>query len=528
MADTSTLGVAAAVALGIYLLRRLWRGPKPVEQIHRRGRTLRSAQEAHDLLSQRRRPFDAGLRLGCQLFPSEIATRHFAFIGTTGSGKTLLQRLLMQSALTSLGRGVGHRAVVYDAKQDTLAVLSGMKVGGEIHLLNPLDARAVGWDMAADIECPAAALQVANTLVPAAKNDANPFFANAARHLLYGALLALMERAPRRWSFRQALLLLREPVRLQALLSRTESTRHLLTYFAHPGTAQNIFATVLTTTSPFEIIAACWDRAGKSLSLADWLAGESILVLGNDEQNRAALDTINQLLFQRLAELVLAGPEVDDRVLTARRTWFFLDEVREAGRLDLLGRLLTKGRSKGVAVALGFQDLSGMREVYGAERAEELLGQCNTKVILRLNSPETAAWAAKLFGNREVLEKRLGHSRNRRVSLNREVSSGDSVSHAIAQQPLVLDSQIMDLPETTRENGIHAFLVNPLTGPFADHLEPAVLCRHLFPPDPRTQNFLPRPHAHQFLRPWSLADDVALGLDPSDATNESTEGDACE
>jgi hypothetical protein len=100
--------------------------------------------------------------------------------------------------------------------------------------------------------------------------------------------------------------------------------------------------------------------------------------------------------FQLAGKLVVV--EVDDRSPFARRTWFFLDEVREAGKLELLGRLLTKGRSKGVALDLGFQDISGMREAYGQELADELLGQCNTKILLRVNSPQSAAWAAKQRG----------------------------------------------------------------------------------------------------------------------------------
>lgn len=274
MPDASTLGLAALVTAGLCAARSRWRTQEPVERIHLRGRTLRSAASVSSLLDSKLRPGDPGLRLGRQLVPSEIATRHFAFIGTTGSGKTLLQRLLMQSALATLGQGYGQRAVIYDAKQDLLGLLSGMRVGVPIRILNPLDARSVGWNLAADIQCPAAALQVATTLVPAAKNDANPFFTNAARHLLYGAILALVELAPERWTLRQVLLLLREPVRLQDLLSRSDHTRHLLNYFGHPATAQNIFSTVLTYTSPFEIIAACWDRAEESLSLTEWREGQ--------------------------------------------------------------------------------------------------------------------------------------------------------------------------------------------------------------------------------------------------------------
>jgi type IV secretory pathway TraG/TraD family ATPase VirD4 len=521
MPDASTL-VIASVLGAFCAARHLRRRKYPVQQIHLRGRSLLSSKAAADILKGARSVDDSGLRLGQQLFPSDIATRHFAFIGTTGSGKTLLQRLLMQSALTSIGVGHGHRAVIYDAKQDILSILCGMRLTSPIHILNPLDSRSVAWNMAADLQSPAAALQAAATLVPESKADSNPFFTNAARHLLYGAILALIELAPGRWTFRHALLLLRDPLRLHRLLSKSEHTHHLLNYFNHPTTAQNIFSTVLTYTSPYEIIAACWDRAEAAISLADWIKSESILVLGNDEQNRAAIDTINRLLFRRLAELALAQEEVDDRAAKAQRTWCFLDEVREAGKLELLGRLLTKGRSKGVAASLGLQDISGMRDAYGRELADELLGQCNTKVILRLNSPETAAWTAKLCGNREVLEARHGESSNRRLSLNADRSSGESVSHAITQQPLLLDSEIMGLPETSRENGLTSLFINPLTGPFEDHIEGAWLSKHLLPAASNVQNFMQRPASDEYLRPWSPEDDALLGFEATSDPQKST------
>ena len=104
----------------------------------------------------------------------------------------------MQSAWPYIGSGAGQRALVYDAKQDMPSLLAGMHVSAPLHLLNPLDARANAWDMAEDVTSPAAALQAATLLIPKAAHDANPFFSNAARHLLQGVLLALILKALRR------------------------------------------------------------------------------------------------------------------------------------------------------------------------------------------------------------------------------------------------------------------------------------------------------------------------------------------
>lgn len=511
----STLGIACiaiglAAAIGVLALVRAWHLRRPQFSLrHLRGRTLRDARQVHQSLPPGPRTF----RLGACHLPLRLAYSHLAVIGATGSGKTLLQRLLMQSVLPQIGSGRGQRALVYDAKQDMLPLLGGMDLLAPVHLFNPLDRRGTAWDMAADVNSPAAALQAATLLIPKAAHDANPFFSNAARHLLYGVLLALILQAPKRWTLRQVILLLRDETLLRQVIQSTQATRYLLQYCEHPATFQNILSTILTRVAPYEIIAAAWDRSQKRLSLRGWLEGESLLVLGNDEDNRAALDTMNQLIFKRLSELMLAQPEQEAGNL--RLTWFLLDEVRQAGRLDGLSALMTKGRSKGAAVLLGFQDIGGLREVYGREVADELLGQCNTKAILRLNSPETARWASQVIGTSEFVETRKSRSRSRafRESGFREGgSSGVSFSDTLTKRELVLDSEFLDLPETSPEHGLTGYFVSTVTGAFRDHLTGAWLTDHLKPARTDLPNFCPRPDAHQYLRPWADQDALELGL----------------
>ena len=49
---------------------------------------------------------------------------HTLALGSTGSGKSLILRILMQSVLQVVGQGLGYRALVYDAKQDAIPIIS--------------------------------------------------------------------------------------------------------------------------------------------------------------------------------------------------------------------------------------------------------------------------------------------------------------------------------------------------------------------------------------------------------------------
>jgi len=369
---------------------------------HQRGRRLISYEDAAAIAERAQEENDPGIVWGMLRLPSKISTTHFAVVGSTGSGKTITIRLLMQSVLPRIGTGVDTRAIIYDAKQDTVSMLAGMNLACDVVILNPFDTRGVSWNMADDITAPATAQQIAAILIPENKNATQPFFSDAARHLLSGVLISFIRQAPKRWTFRDVLIALKSKDRLMKVLAATPETADLIEqYLTEETTARNVLSTVASKMQKYEFIAASWERATRSISLREWLETESILILGNDEATRTALDAINQVIFKRLSELVLAQSESE-----TRRTWIFLDELRQAGRLDGLSALLTKGRSKGASLVLGYQDIEGLRDVYGHQLANEIAGQCANKAILRCDSAETARWASALFGEREVLERR--------------------------------------------------------------------------------------------------------------------------
>jgi type IV secretory pathway TraG/TraD family ATPase VirD4 len=439
----------------------------------------------------------------------------FAILGSTGSGKTISIRLLMQSVLPNIGKGNDQRALIYDAKQDMISILAGINPPCEIVILNPFDKRGVAWDMAKDITAPATAQQIATILIPENKNASQPFFADAARHLLSGVLISFIKRAPEQWKFRDVLIALKSKERLKKVLLATPETSDLVEqYFSDDTTTRNVMSTVATKMQRYEFIAAAWERAEEAISLRDWLTGEFILVLGNDEATRTALDAINQVIFKRLSELILAQTESE-----TRKTWIFLDEFRQAGKLEGLSSLLTKGRSKGASVILGYQDIEGLREVYGHQLANEIAGQCANKAILRCDSSDTAKWASVLFGEREVLERRESTSQSSSSSQNDYYFGGSSTSGTSSQtseqvlkREVVIPSEIMDIPPTNRENGLSGYYLTPSVGAYYVTAGGDWIAEDLRPKDLEVLDIDPREEEDQYLRPWDDNDLERLGL----------------
>jgi hypothetical protein len=495
----------------------------PGKDSHRAGRRMlredELARAAKELERKLEGEEDAALFFAGHWLPFEVATSHFLVMGATNTGKTLIQRMLMQCALKSVGAGRDQRAIVFNAKQDVLSILAGMKLSCPVVTLDPFDARGCAWDMAADITTRTDAETLAANLVPIDEHATQKFFDEAVRSLYEEVIVTFLKTASGDWTFRDVIVTMRERGRLTRVLKQTEEGRELLGLcFANEETAQNVMATVNVRTKPYRSIAACWQWAkeeGRTVSLTEWLSQESVLVLGNSHKARPAIRAINQVLFTRLAQLIL-----DQEESKSRRNWIFLDEVRQAGRLASLTDLMVEGRSKGACVVLGFQDIEGMKHVHTTHLANELVGQAHNVCITKLVNPETAGLVSKMFGEYEVIEED--------ESVTQSLVGGRSrtVSAKRVRRQAVMPSDLMSVPLPSPESGLTFYALTPL-GAYRKTIPGKVVAATLCPAnaDPArggVANGEPVPDERQEIRPWGAEDYARLKMTPPGA--QSAEG----
>lgn len=473
-------------------------------------------------------------RFGSTVLTTGAAFDHYLVVGGTGSGKSTYLQVLMGSVLNepvTLPPG----AFIYDPKREFLPVIEGLGRAGDCVILNPMDQRCSAWDLGRDFRDPVAARELATILTdePSGHSDDNVFFRNAVRDILTAVMVAFIrlsrEDTPA-WTLRDVILTCIHPQYLEAVLAHTRdpfgtpmltSIRVDQVYFkrADPRTRANIEASLQSMLGRYEAIAAVWDWAlsrpsgtwPQTFSLTDWIERGDVLLLGNDETARASLDPINRAIFQRSAQIVLSTPS-QDVASTMGRTWFFLDEVREAGPLTLLPRLLTKARSHGVSVVLAFQDVEGMKEEYGENVALEVIAQCNNKAILKIDSPSTAEWAASLFG------EYLGPEASISDTSSSHPSRTTSYHRTVRQN--LYSSQLLFIPRTSTKTGISSYTkhgeqdpIEPLIASHADwnnDIEPYL------PKKTMTPAFEPHSSPSVFyLREFEESDWQRLGLDGS-------------
>jgi hypothetical protein len=470
---------------------------------HVRGRRLISYAKACRISRRLVENDHCPLFFGGLWLPFWAAVFNFLFIGKIGTGKSMLFRLLMQSVLPRIQPGSDCRAMIDDFKGDTLPQLYGMELSCPVKTFHPFIQGGVAWAIAQDCTSPATALQIATILIPVVDGDKQPFFSDAARHLLFGVLIALMQRAPKNFTFRDVVLAVQSEKALRELLSSTEVTRNLVERYLEAREFSSILSTIATKMAPFEIIAAAWSRAKESVSLRDWLSGSYILVLGSDESTRAAMEAVNQMIFRVAVTLLLSMPDSK-----TRRVWFFKDEAR-AAKWDGLSALLTTGRSKGGCTALGIQDIEGFRHIMTDKIANEILGQCSNIAILALSSEATARWASETMGAFERHEYHQSTTKGFQ-------SSSTTTSEQLVKREAVLPSEFMTLPATNPENGLTGFFLCPDIGAYRAVLSGEFLTASLLPPNEAVPGNLPRPEEDQYLEPWTAEDlrRLKLGIDP--------------
>lgn len=384
----------------------------------------------------------------------EESCKHLITVGASGAGKSLIMNTLVESVLYRFGidDGIKRRAVVYDSKADLVGFLAGLRPTETIKILNPFDKRFSPWNIAADVTTETDAIEFASILLPKNERDSSPYFADTARALIAGVIKRLNATTVKGqwWTFRDLILAFDDQKRLETILTHPRTT-YLLDHFL-PDNSKNfsgVKSTADTALSLYRPIAAFFaSSTNEPISLKDWVQKEgTVLVLGNHEDAREATDTLNRLIFRQLSKFIIGRSGKIEK----DETWIFLDELREMGALSGLRQLLLRGRSKGVAIAMGFQDVEGMYAAYGEHEGSEIIGAAQTLAMLHINATaaKTAAWASQVFASR------------RDSAQSSSVNFGDSSSQGMSSHleliPNVFPIEFTSLPMPSKGGELSYF-----------------------------------------------------------------------
>ncbi|MEZ6015688.1 MAG: type IV secretion system DNA-binding domain-containing protein [Planctomycetota bacterium] len=332
---------------------------------------------------------------------------HAVFIGSPGTGKTLLLRMLMRSVLFDKKGKLAARALVHDPKREMYPVLRGMGVAEhEIRILHPLEARATPWNVAADFRTRDQAVELAHALVRESEHRGdNEFFYNGARSLVQGVISVLQEKAPCRWTLNDVYEICAQERLIRHVLEQSPNLlARLDRYLDGSKTGSSVITTIESELSRLMVVAPAnarqleargWlDGGGEQGSLRHWFDNTTagVLLLSAHPDHERAVEPLNNAAIAALARYTLGEPDEP-----STHTFFFIDEARTERPLPRLDTLIRQGRSKHAHVTTVFHTYEGMRGVYG-DVADEIMGASLNVCVTATNSPATRRWVQALVG----------------------------------------------------------------------------------------------------------------------------------
>jgi hypothetical protein len=429
------VGTAVAVGIGYASGVRLAAGISPVES-HQRGAIVANSPPA--ALRRQERSRAGGLTVAGIQLAAQDETKHFKFIGTTGTGKSTAIQEVLAAALRR-----GDRAVIADPDGGYLARFHDARRGDVI--LNPFDHRSVKWDLFGEITSTYDVEQLARALIPddgssdrAWRGYARTFFRAVTRQAHAAGITDVGEL--------YRLLVVASTSELRTLVAGTPAQPFLE---EHNG---RMFDSIRSVTSSavgaLEYVAAQQAQT-RSFSVREWVrqanpasgtstAGGVLFIPYQAGQIAALRSPISA--WMRLAIFEAMNREEGDQ-----RLWFVVDELDALGQIDGLKDALARLRKFGGRCALGFQSIAQVSSTYGEGDAHTIVENCGNTLILRCSASEgggTSRFASRLIGEREVL--RTTESRSRRPT---EWLASTTRSEHFSTEAALLPSEIEQLPD---------------------------------------------------------------------------------
>jgi hypothetical protein len=425
----------------LFLLWRLRRDPDGSEHLrglrlitprrHNRqlnGSWLKRLYRAAPLGRLNRPAGGSGIQLGASIIPAEKQFEHFLITGSPGAGKSTLIRQMLRQI-----RDRGQAAIVLDVEGEFTMEFYDEPRGDVI--LNPLDARCPWWSpwqefrdetLAMDLEAMAASL-----IRTPPRDAAQEFFFRTGRKLLKCLFGVIDDREP------QAIFefLSQSPEQIQEALKGTVAYR-----LVDPGlkeTGHNIIGTALTAAGPFEHLPHS-NEASRQWTARDWAQSrKGWIFLPSTAAAQAAIQPMQAIWLDCLVRWLMSANISND---SRDQVWIMADELPALEYQPNILTLLTRGRKRGLAVVMGFQNVAQLRTIYGDNGAITLTSAPTTKIVLRCDEPQTAKWASDLIGSHEV--ERLQMTQLAGLSTYRE---GVNLSPHRSVEHLVLPAQIQML-----------------------------------------------------------------------------------
>ena len=436
----------ASIACWAWLSTHLLREIDPI--LHLRGRRFLIGKKAIKAAKNASKKLLGAPNFNIELTKNIFLTlakelQSILIMGCQGAGKTVILNGIMQKIIAK-----DEKALVFDlTKGDYTAWV-------DVPIISPTDARSLYWAISRDLTNVADASTFANSMIPT--NEKDPFWSNTSQNVLIAIIVKLQHELGQNWGFAELsdLIFSTEIDKLKQLCETYYPPANGSLVDAESKMTGSVIVNLRSFCAPIYRLNQSWQNVDRSklICFSTWLQNDSsvmrqIIIQGDQRDSvlsAALARAITNFCTNRISSLQFAESKT-------RKIWFVLDELPQIGRLEQIAKLLEIGRSKGVAVIFGFQDIAQIRQIYPKNEEQKWLSMFGLKIFPKVQGSESQKWVCQEIGEREV--QYLSKS----VSSN---LSGKSVSSNYQKEiiPVLLPSQL-DSEFGPSKNGINALVI---------------------------------------------------------------------
>ncbi len=342
-----------------------------------------------------------GFRIGNLELSRDAETTHALLVGLPRGGKTVHLNSVADQAIAR-----GDKVLILAVKTDFIERYYRPDEPNYCVLLGPWEARSHMWDASADLGTTALTGQFASDLLRAANGGKEPtgneaFFSNGAATLLGGLLRSYLARGER-WTWSDVRRAVQAPDALGLVLRAAEGDPDGIkmmfpnAFAAEPfigKTETNFVQSAGNALKSWVLTYAAVEAArpeAPKFSIKGWLNGTAhndtrIVILNYRDEYREGGRGLFGSMLRAISATVKSMPDIaaDAPGITA-----IFDESPQIGSVALneIEGLCSVGRSKGMRVWLGLQDLSQIRAIMGSESAAPVLQMPVLKVYARCDA----------------------------------------------------------------------------------------------------------------------------------------------
>jgi hypothetical protein len=296
------------------------------------------------------------------------------------------------------------------------------------YILNPLDARDVGWNLWADLERHEYTA-FSKAIVPDPQAGTDPFWATSGQAVLQALLITCRDLDQLLYAA-----LAGDDSELMRLVRKAGKTGLVGQDKTFSGVRSNLSGEL----DKLSILRNVPED--EALSLKKWVADTTDNGWVFLSAKKSHLESIKPLIRVWIDTVARATMSLEPD--KKRRIWSVIDELPSIGKIPALQAVMAEGRKYGLSSIIGIQNTPQMRETYGKDGGVSLLALPKTQLILRVADAETQDEMSKLLGEKQITRKTHSHTPG-----TWQGGGSSSESESISIERAVLPAEIGALPD---------------------------------------------------------------------------------